>query len=207
MYKITTIEDQGKFLVPLNRETEKIYYGLRLLIDAKVLTEPRSFEVSKINRITPNGLVRVTLAQKLFDQHNDYIEKDEDGRVIGMWADYYKSDIPVEDPKETPEPQKIYCKITHTGTKPEVKIGGNFKTFTVKFYDDVGETYVRHGFWKYEIDGKDAQNLIETKIISDDKMKLKFHADEDSYIGKDLVISYVSDGGISTSITMNIAGL
>ncbi len=37
----TTTEDQYKFAVPLNRDTEKLYYNQRIIIDNKVLSEPR----------------------------------------------------------------------------------------------------------------------------------------------------------------------
>ena len=81
--KETTPQDQQKFVVPLNRMTENIYYDQRMIIDAPVLTEPRTWIVSKVNRIAANGLVHVTLAQSKFNAHTDYIETDGDGNVYG----------------------------------------------------------------------------------------------------------------------------
>ena len=102
-YKIQSVEDQQKFAVPMTRDTETLFYNIRMIVDTKVETEPRSWLISKVNRISPNGICRVTLAQDIFNPHTDYIEKDEDGNIVGLWADYYKSNIePTEVPEDTP---------------------------------------------------------------------------------------------------------
>jgi len=66
-YKITTVEDQQKFAVPMTRETETLFYNHRMIVDTKVESEPRVWLISKINRISPNGICRVTLYQDKFD--------------------------------------------------------------------------------------------------------------------------------------------
>lgn len=65
------------------RETETLFYNIRMIIDAKVESEPRAWLISKINRISPNGICRVTLTQDIFDQHKDFIEKDGNGNIVG----------------------------------------------------------------------------------------------------------------------------
>ena len=92
MYKIQSVEDQQKLAVPMTRDTETLFYNVRMLVDTKV-DNPRAWLISKVNRISPNGICRITLAQDIFDQHTDYIEKDKNGDIIGMWANYYKSNI------------------------------------------------------------------------------------------------------------------
>lgn len=49
-----------------------------------------------------------------------------------MLADYYRSEIEPEQPNEL---VKLHpkAKITYSGTKPTLKVGGNFKTFTASF--------------------------------------------------------------------------
>ena len=126
-YKITSIEDQQKFTVPLNDITEHLWYNQRMIIDAKVSTEPRAWEISKINRISPNGLVEVTLAQDSFDQNHDYIERDSNGNIIGMWADYYRTIVKEEI--VTDKEINYYSSITYSGVKPQIKIGGTYKKF------------------------------------------------------------------------------
>ena len=42
-FKIQSPEDQQKFIVPLNRDSETLFYSQRMIIDNNVLTEPRVF--------------------------------------------------------------------------------------------------------------------------------------------------------------------
>lgn len=205
MYRTTSVEDQQKFIVPLNRETEKIWYDQRFIIDAHVLTEPRSFEVSKVNRISPNGLVRITLAENMFDQHNDYIEKDEMGNVVGMWANYHKPRITIGP--EDPQPENIRCVISHSGVGENLKVGGGYRKFTVKFYIGENEIDYQQGEWSFELDGQDAYDLVEVKRLDDlSQIKVKFTGD-DSYIDKNLVIKFRGLKDIHDEIEMNIVGL
>lgn len=192
--------------MPLNRETEKIFYNLRFIIDAKVLTEPRAWKTSKVNRLAPNGLVRVTLAQDLYDEHHDYIEKDEDGNVIGMWADYFTSGI---TPTDQTEPEnKIYSVVTYAGNTQQIKVGGSYKTFRVTFYDGEEETDFRPGVWSYFIDGQDASGLVteSTTGLAENQIKIKFTGG-DEYISKNLIVRFTSDGGIASEVEVNIVGL
>ena len=205
-YLVTTTQDQGKFIIPLNRETEKIFYNMRMIIDAAVLTEPRTFQVSKVNRISPDGLVRVTLAETEFNSETDYIEKDEDGNVIGMWADYFKKGV---EPTEPENPTtNTHSEITYSGKDPVLKIGGNYKKFTVKYYDEIGEVPLRHGAWEYKIDGEDVKKYLDivTDNLPANQIKIKFIG-SDEYIGKNIHISYVSVDGIKSTVIMNIQGL
>lgn len=205
-YRITSVEDQQKFVVPLNRDTERLWYNLRMIIDSKVLAEQRAWKISKVNRLSPNGVVRVTLAEDMFNDQTDYIELDKNGVVVGMWADYYQNGqvTPVAPSEDTPS--IIYSKITYSGTKPEIKIGGSFKKFTVTFYDDGEPTTHIKGDWKFAVDSVDVSNLIKMETISDNQCKIKFIGDYE-YIGKVLVVSYESVNGIKSSTEMNIVGI
>lgn len=207
MYKVTTVEDQDKFILPLNRITEQIYYGQRLIIDAKVLTEPRAWHITKVNRVSTNGLILFTIAQDLFNPHTDFVEKDENDVVIGMWADYYKDGVKPKE-EDIPVQSNVYSEITYSGNKrPELKVGGSYKTFTVKFYNDEGEIDSRHGNWEYKINGNDASNLLDIVNVDDFSVKIKIKQDADDYIENNLVISFTSIDGIKSSVTMNIIGL
>jgi len=203
---MTSVEDQQQFLLPLNRDTEKIYYNHRFIIDTKVLVNHRTWQITKVNRISPNGLIRFTLAQDLFNSETDYIETDENGNVIGMYADYWKKGV--EPTTQPDEPVSIYSKVTYSGKDPVIKISGNYKKFTVKFYDEIGQIAHKHGFWKYEIDGENVGELIQTDDtnIDENQIKIKFIGSDD-YIDKDLVVTYVSDSGITSSVIVNIQGL
>lgn len=197
----------------MNRDTENLYYNQRFIIDNRILTEPRTWKISKINRISNNGTVLLTCAQDKFNEHTDYIEKNESGDVIGMWADYYSSAI---EPKDDIEPETIkkqYAVITYSGVKPEIKIGGSYKKFTVDFYDidNTPMPYI-NGLWSFAIDGMDVTALVNTLTqatsteLNVNQIKAKFPKD-DSYIGKVLDVTFTSSTGISATIQMELKAL
>ena len=200
MYKIQSVEDQQKFAVPMTRETETLFYNIRMIIDAKVESEPRAWLISKVNRISPNGICRVTLTQDNFDQHNDYVEKDEDGNIVGMWANYFNSNVeptPVIQDDDTALFSSVTSKITCSG-RPQIKIGGSAKTFTVRYYDYNDEEISDHvtGSWEFFIDGESLPNNLMNLSYEDNKVKVKFLGD-DSYIGKILTIKNTSEDAVS----------
>jgi hypothetical protein len=201
--KETSVEDQQKFIVPMNRDSEKLYYDQRMIIDAPVLSEPRAWEISKVNRIAANGLVQVTLAQNKFNQNTDYIEVDEDGDVIGMWADYYSSAVTPTDTTID-----VTSNITFSGLKPEIKIRGGYKKFTVTFEDSDFES----GVWSFSINGEDATDLVQTlsnaesSDLEENQIKAKFLGYEE-YVGKVLTVKYTSDSGVESSLDVSIVSL
>lgn len=207
-YAITSVEDQQKFLVPLNRDTEKIYYNQRFILDAPVLTEPRTWQVTKVNRIAPLGVALITLAQTLFDSHTDYIEVNEEGNVIGMWADYWKTKI---EPKEYERPiSTVYSSISYSGVSPQIKVGGSYKKFTVTFYDGDNVIDPIDGEWTFTIDGQDVSSIFNVLQVSDGQMEsnqIKIKAPKDqNYIGKVLTISYITSETTS-SLDVEIVAL
>lgn len=199
-FKLTSIEDQQKFIVPLNRDSESIFYNTRMIVDAPVITEPRTWVVTKVNRISANGLLHTTLAQDLFDQHTDYIEVDEDGNVTGMWADYYREVVePMPEGIFRPIEHVIHSKIAFSGVKPEIKIGGSYKKLTVHFYDEFdNEIEYQNSTWKYEIDGVDVSDKVSildsttSTDVEENQVKVKFIGDY-SYVGKVLVVTNTAD--------------
>lgn len=202
-FKFSTVEDQQKFLVPLNSESEKLYYNQRMIIDAPVMTEPRAWKISKVNRLASNGIANVTLAQCSYNQYRDYIEIDEDGRVIGMWADYYDGNVSAIDSTD------IDSVIKYKGAQnTKIIVGGSARNLYVEFYDADGElTSPIDGEWIYKIDDEDASSVIEENVINKQNVKLKFIGDE-SYIGKQLVITYKTDySSYDAQLMFNIAGL
>lgn len=58
-----------------------------------------------------------------------------DGKIIGMWADYFRSNIKPAVTVDDDTPQSsITSRITVSG-KPQFRIGGSAKTFTVRYYN------------------------------------------------------------------------
>ena len=183
-----------------------------MIIDAPVLTEPRTWNVSKINRVTNKGLVMVTLAQDKFDQNRDFIELNDDGNVIGMWASYWDSSVEPILPSDQESQTSEYSEITYSGVLPQIKVGGSYKKLTVKFYNEIGEIPFKSGVWTFEIDGSDASSVItalssdSSKDLDENQIKIKFTGDTE-YIGKNIIVTYTSTSGIKSSVTMNIVGL
>lgn len=207
-FKIQSVEDQQKFAVPMARETETLFYNIRMIIDAKVESEPRAWLISKINRISPNGICRVTLTQDIFDQHKDFVEKDENGNIVGQWGNYYSSTVePI--PVEVDEPMiPITSKITCSG-KPIIKIGGSAKTFTITYYDENGEVMANHdsGVWALWIGDQRVPNSLVQFYEIDDPKKLKFKfLGDDSFIGKILIVKNTYED-LSTSLDVEITAL
>lgn len=194
----TIVEDQQKFIVPLNDETELLFYDQRMIIDNFVKTEPRAWRISKVNRLSSFGCCLITLAQNKFNEHTDYIEYDDSGNIIGMWADYYKSDI---TPTDWEQEKTKTLTITHAGLLPEIKVGGSYKKFIVTSNEEENV----EGVWSYEIDSEDASELVKTMELPEG-IKIKFLGD-DSYLDKNLTITFTSVDGISASIDVDIVSL
>lgn len=185
-----------------------------MIIDNNVLTEPRAWEITKVNRISPNGLNRITLAQNLFDEHKDYIEKDENGLVIGKWADYYSSTITPEFPKE--QPTTKYAIISYAGTKPQLKVGGSYKTFTINYYNSEGEVITHEvGTWSYYIGLPDGEftniddleeEIVNIVVIEDNKIKIKF-VGTDEYLGYIFKICNTTPDDIEATLEVEVVGI
>lgn len=203
------------FLLPLMRETEPLFYNLRMIIDNKVLTEPRAWHITKVNRLDANGITKITLGQDRFDQHKDYIELDDNGNIIGMWADYFEEGQ-LEPTEPEDEPTNLHSEITYSGTKPEIKVNGSHKKFTVNFYDGETPMPLLTGTWSYSIrDGEiitpisDPSTLLDVVGLSENQIKLKFIGDG-SYIGKILIVkntATITGGEISSNVELEIKSL
>lgn len=200
MYKVTTVEDQQKLAVPMNEITETINYNLRMIIDSDLYnkdSQPRAWLLSKTKRINPNGICVATFAQDLFDQHHDYIERDEDGFVIGAWANYWDSAVePISQNTEQSSSTLVTSKITISGTSNQVKVGGS-KTFTVYFFED--NQVVEHdpGTWSFYIGEENAEELLSISYPAPNKVRIKIKNDDD-LIGKILSVKNTSDDVVSS---------
>lgn len=193
-HKFTSVEDQDKFILPMNADTATIFYNHRMLIDNKGVIEPRAWLVSKINRISPNGVCHVTVKQDLYDPHKDYIEKDEFGNVIGMWADYYDNQLEPQNSEahytdDTTPVQDYSSTISFSGIKPQLKVGGSFKIFTMEYFDESGNVVDYPCTWNYKftdttIDPGEVLWVItpqESEDLADNQVKIKFVGSEEYY--------------------------
>lgn len=208
-YKITSIENQKIVWLPMNDITKTIFYDQRLVI-SQYRDEPVVWKCSKVEDMNVKGIVRYTFAQDLWNSHVDYIEKDEEGNVIGMWCDYFDNGevLPTDPPEKA---STIYSLLSYSGLKPDMRIGGSYKKFTVTFYDDGEVVAHRDGTWTFTIDGIDCFDMITTldssqsTDVAENQIKAKIAASAD-YIGKVLVVGYESNDGVKSELEINLLG-
>lgn len=200
----------------MNDISTTLFYNQRIILSAPI-KEPIAWKCSKVEQTNPKGIFHLTFKQDAWDTHKDVFEYSDgtitnvfnpEKSVVAMWADYYDSKITPEYPEIEPQIPKIYSIITHNGTKPELKSGGNYKTLTVRFYkDDDTEINPLTGVWSYLIDNIDVSDLILTKPATEsNQISVKFKKN-DMYIGKVMTVKYTSDTGIESSLDLEILGL
>ena len=175
----TTLDDVNKVWLPLNYITDKLCYisedgkTQRTILSAKT-SYPLTWKVTKIENTKPIGILKVTLKEDEFNPKTDYIEKDDQGYVIGMWADYYSVDQnePIDNDPEPQPIEDIKCVITCADST--IKAGGSYRTFTAKYTapdgSDVSEEYASllHE-WKFFLDSLDGERI-------DDSLTVKYDA-------------------------------
>lgn len=176
----TTIVNGGcSAWMPTNNDTAAIPYGQRFLISDPRRKTPLCYAVANIVDTMPIGLTKFVMKQEQFNPELDNAEL----------ANYKDTIIP----PVLPENQSIVrdVNITYNGTKPTVKAGGAFKTFTASFSD--GAVVVD----KWVV--TDSNGMISDDCITkieDGELKLKVVANY-NLIGTVLTINvFGSDGSI-----------
>lgn len=195
--RFTSQENQDKVWLPLNPITEKIWYtnesskNMRVLVSS-FTDNAIAWQISKVENAQPLGVQKLTLYQDFFDQHRDYIEKDSDGNIIGMWASYFDSEIAPTDPSTpTTPPSSITARISVSTST--IKVGGSYKNLTVNLFNDFNEDitteYADATFtWTCSIDNEDWTDKVTWRAGAEyNQKKVKFPNDN-SVIGKILSV-------------------
>lgn len=203
-----TPDNITKAILPYNDITITLFYNRRIIISTD-LPEPLAWRISKVEPFAHRGNILYTMKQDVFNSHLDYIEKDEDGNIIGMWADMFKeNNLPNATPTiPNPELNGNYAEITYAGSEPHIKVNGLYKKVTVAYYNS--KELIKDqtpGNWSYFIGDTDATELV--KVLDTDNpntIKVKFLGDE-SYIGSTLrIINTRND--IVTELQLQIVAL
>ena len=195
--RFTSQENQDKVWLPLNPITEKIWYtnesskNMRVLVSS-FTDNAIAWQISKVENAQPLGVQKLTLYQDFFDQHRDYIEKDSDGNIIGMWASYFDSEITPTDPSTpTTPPSSITARIS--ASTSTIKVGGSYKNLTVNLFNDSNEDitteYADATFtWTCFIDNEDWTDKVTWRAGTEyNQKKVKFPSGN-SVIGKILSV-------------------
>lgn len=183
--------------MPLNKFTEKFWYNddtnktMRLVISAPT-EHPIVWSVTKIENTKPFGLQKLTIYQNFWNEHTDYIERDSDGNIIGMYANYFDSEVLPEDTTSLVQDEP-YHSSKIVASSDIIKVGGGYKLLTAKLFDDnsedISERYSNSTFaWSCFIDDENVTEKVtwyNQPIFN--QIKIKF-PNEKSYLGKILKI-------------------
>lgn len=195
--RFTSQENQDKVWLPLNPITEKIWYtnesskNMRVLVSS-FTDNAIAWQISKVENAQPLGIQKLTLYQDFFDQHRDYIEKDSDGNIIGMWASYFDSEIAPTDPSiPTTPPSSITARIS--ASTSTIKVGGSYKNLIVNLFNDSNEDittdYADATFtWTCSIDNEDWTDKVTWRVGTEYNQKKVKLPNDTSTIGKILFV-------------------
>lgn len=167
---------------------------MRMVVSAKT-SHPIVWKLTKIENSTPLGIQTLTFYQNYWDSHRDYIEKDKNGNIIGMWADYYDSSIEPTDP-DTPSTTPSYITAKISASTSSIKVGGSFRTLTTNLFnesnEDITSEYENSLFtWTCSIDGEDWTDIVTWRSGTKfNQTKLSFPLDK-TQLGKILSVKCV----------------
>ena len=162
-----------------------------------------------MERVNVRGRTKLTLYQKPFNSNTDYIEKDENGIITGLWANYFGGTAPTDPNIPAPTPSTITAKIS--ASTSTIKVGGSYKNLTLNIYsnsnEDITTEYADATFtWTCSIDNEDCTDKVTWRVSTENNlMKIKFPSDT-SVIGKILSIkcAVTKDDEITDSETLQL---
>ena len=195
-------QNQELLFIPTNEISDTIYYvsednnnNQRLIVDIPNYSienwTPNTWVVSKVERVNVRGRTKLTLYQKPFNSNTDYIEKDENGIITGLWANYFDGTAPTDPSTPTTPPSSITARIS--ASTSTIKVGGSYKNLTVNLFNDSNEDitteYADATFtWTCSIDNEDWTDKVTWRAGTEyNQKKVKFPNDA-SVIGKILSV-------------------
>ena len=186
--RTTAVDNVTALWAPTNYDTLSIGYNQRFLISDPRRRPCLAYQVSKIEDTQPIGLTKFKLTQETFNPITDNAEL--------MLADYYKSEVkPI--PSNPNDSVVSTATITYNGTKPTVKVGGSWKTFTPTFSDET----ITVSKWTISDENGDIGDNTNYTIERDGNLlKLKVALNY-NLIGTVLTVQVVgSDGSIAEQV-------
>ena len=195
-------QNQELLFIPTNEISDTIYYvsednntNQRLIVDIPNYSienwTPNTWVVSKVERVNVRGRTKLTLYQKPFNSNTDYIEKDENGIITGLWANYFGGTAPTDPSTPTTPPSSITARIS--ASTSTIKVGGSYKNLTVNLFNDSNEDitteYADATFtWTCSIDNEDWTDKVTWRAGTEyNQKKVKF-PNNDSVLGKILSV-------------------
>lgn len=177
-----------------NADTQLIDHNQRFLISDYGRQTPLCFGVGNIVDTMPIGITKFVLSQQTFDPTHDNADL--------MLANYYVGSV---EPTEPDIEQELSgtASITFSGTKPTVKVGGSYKTFTPVFSAE-GTTVAK---WFISDENGDISGDTESYAIEYEGELLKLRVSQNYYlIGKVLIIQCIGSDNSSAQLEIEIVG-
>lgn len=195
-------QNQELLFIPTNEISDTIYYvsednnnNQRLIVDIPNYSienwTPNTWVVSKVERVNVRGRTKLTLYQKPFNSNTDYIEKDENGIITGLWANYFDGTAPTDPDTPITPTSSITARIS--ASTSIIKVGGSYKNLKVNLFNDSNEDitteYADATFtWVCSIDDEDWTDKVTWRAGTEyNQKKVKFPNDT-STIGKILSV-------------------
>ena len=189
--RFTFVDNITSAILPTNNDTITIGYNHRFMITDQRRATPLVWAVSKIEDTTPIGITELKFTQETYNPILDNKEL--------MICNYYDSPIEPEVPDIEAE-LKGTAAITYSGTKPTIKVGGSFKTFTPAFSDET----VTVDRWTISDENGDISGNENYIIERDgDKLKLKVALNY-NLIGKVLIVQLIGTDGSSAQLSVEV---
>lgn len=179
---------------------------MRVIVGAPT-SHPIAWKITKVENAKPVGIQKLTLYQDVYDQNKDYIERDESGCIVAMWADYYDiTSYPIDPDDEQCENTDVACKLNTT--TPLIKIGGSYKLITAEYFDSSGinitDTFLNNtSKWSFTIDNIDVTDIISVIQDAFNKIKIRF-PNSRKYLGKLLNIRFDDSEGHTGTLELEI---
>jgi hypothetical protein len=187
----STVDGTLSAWMPTTNDSAMIGYNQRFLISDERRTTPLAWEVSKIEDTQPLGITKIKMKQTTYDETHDNADL--------MLANYYASSV---EPTEPDIEQELFgtASITFSGTKPTVKVGGSYKTFTPVFSME-GTTVAK---WFVSDENGDISGDANYTIERDgEKLKLKVALNY-NLIGTVLIVQVLGSDGSTAEVSVEV---
>ena len=175
-----------------NTETQTIGHDQRFLISDAGRMPPLCYSVATLSDSVPLGITKFVMSQDTFDPVHDNIDL--------MLAGYFVDSVEPVEPDIVTEFAGT-ATISYSGTKPTIKVGGSFKTFTPVFSNE-GTTVQA---WFVSDENGDISSDTENYTIeySGELLKIKVGLNY-NLIGTVLIVQLVGSDGSTAEVSVEV---
>ena len=187
----STVDGTLSVWMPTTNDAVTIGYNQRFLISDERRSTPLAWEVSRVEDTQPFGITKLKLNQSTFNPSADNADM--------MLADYYADGI---EPVEPDIEQELSgtATISYSGTKPTIKVGGSYKTFTPVFSVE-GTTVAQ---WIVSDENGDVDSNANYTIERDGELlKIKVGLNY-NLIGTILIVQLVGSDGSTAELSVEV---